>query len=274
MDLRLHWAFFLWPLCLTVLTVALAVTIVVDFPKAPIAVGVILAVLVAVPLLWLSGRLLRWAATSLVVTTERLMLRKGVVRRDLVQIRLQRIAEVQCQRTLLERLAGTGSLVVEVVDDDPLFIVRDVRQPRTLQRVLTRQLEPSGPEGRRSQPDVVRSGAAPPGPPVASPRSDHLPGHDDTPVAGGHAVGPSPGVAVPGPGGGRPEGPRATITDRGPDAQGHWPSLTPPEGMGAVPRATQTGIPEQIVQLDGLRRRGLLTDEEFEAKKTELLSRL
>jgi hypothetical protein len=33
-------------------------------------------------------------------------------------------------------------------------------------------------------------------------------------------------------------------------------------------------IPAQIEQLDGLRRRGLLTDAEFQAKKTELLGRL
>ena len=33
-------------------------------------------------------------------------------------------------------------------------------------------------------------------------------------------------------------------------------------------------IPAQIEQLDGLRRRGLITDAEFEAKKTQLLDRL
>ncbi len=33
-------------------------------------------------------------------------------------------------------------------------------------------------------------------------------------------------------------------------------------------------IPEQIEQLDALRRAGTITDEEFEAKKRELLDRM
>jgi membrane protein YdbS with pleckstrin-like domain len=37
---------------------------------------------------------------------------------------------------------------------------------------------------------------------------------------------------------------------------------------------TQSWIPVQIEQLDGLRRRGLITEAEFQAKKTELLNRL
>jgi hypothetical protein len=45
-------------------------------------------------------------------------------------------------------------------------------------------------------------------------------------------------------------------------------SSPPPGGSG-----TWT-IPGQIEQLDGLRRRGLITDAEFQAKKAELLDRL
>jgi membrane protein YdbS with pleckstrin-like domain len=44
-------------------------------------------------------------------------------------------------------------------------------------------------------------------------------------------------------------------------------------GIGAD-GTTAWSIPAQIEQLDGLRRRGLITDAEFQAKKTELLDRL
>jgi len=47
-------------------------------------------------------------------------------------------------------------------------------------------------------------------------------------------------------------------------ARGNWP--------GGAPSAPS--IPAQIDHLDQLRRRGVITDEEFEAKKVELLNRL
>jgi uncharacterized membrane protein YdbT with pleckstrin-like domain len=45
-----------------------------------------------------------------------------------------------------------------------------------------------------------------------------------------------------------------------------------PRPSGAAPEPWS--IPTQIEQLDGLRRRGLITDDEFRAKKAELLNRL
>ena len=42
----------------------------------------------------------------------------------------------------------------------------------------------------------------------------------------------------------------------------------------AVPAEPQLSIPEQIEKLDHLRRQGLVTDDEFEAKKRELLDRM
>ena len=44
-------------------------------------------------------------------------------------------------------------------------------------------------------------------------------------------------------------------------------------GAGAAPPAGHT-IPEQIEKLDELRRRGVITEAEFQAKKTELLGRM
>ena len=42
----------------------------------------------------------------------------------------------------------------------------------------------------------------------------------------------------------------------------------------AAPAEPQLSIPEQIEKLDQLRRQGVVTDEEFEAKKRELLDRM
>jgi membrane protein YdbS with pleckstrin-like domain len=45
-------------------------------------------------------------------------------------------------------------------------------------------------------------------------------------------------------------------------------------GLAGSGQAGPWSIPDQIEQLDGLRRRGLITDAEFQAKKAQLLDRL
>jgi membrane protein YdbS with pleckstrin-like domain len=258
-DLRLHWVFLAGPVVLTAVAVAVAITIAVEFPGAPVAVAGVLAAMIAVPALWLAGRTVRWLAISLVVTTTRIVFRQGVFSRDLVQLRLQRVAEVHCTQTVVDRLIGSGRLVIEVVGDQPLT-VDDVRRPRVLQRVVTRQLDRlshdawSGPAAYGSEvpsapvsvPRPVSLEATPPHGTPARPRWDDPPGPADLPDHAGAGV------------------------DRG------YPAAGTPTGIlpGVPPAASTPSIPEQLIQLDDLRRRGIISDGEFEAKKAELLSRL
>jgi membrane protein YdbS with pleckstrin-like domain len=228
-DLRPHWLFFFGPAALSVLAAVAAIAVVTVFPNAPVGVPVALAVMVAIPCVWLTGRLLRWRGISLVVTTQRLLLRRGVLGRELTQLRLQRISEVHCQQRWYGRIVGAGSLVIDVIGaPDPVFL-DDVRHPRSLQAVLSGQLDQlSG-----------REGFPPPAPSpsfASSPTSSPLPPRpDDTPPHG---------VSL------------------------GFGSSAPPVARSEV------SIPEQLIQLDDLRRRGIINEEEFAQKKAELLSRL
>jgi membrane protein YdbS with pleckstrin-like domain len=237
-DLRPHWVFLLGPVVLTVVAVAVAIAVVVEFPKAPVAVAGVLAVMVAVPALWLAGRVIRWLGISLVVTTTRLIYRRGVLGRDFVQLRLQRVTEIHCTQTVTDRLIGSGRLVVEIAGEEPMVIV-DVRRPRALQRVIARQLDELASGGPHVE--VVPGGDVSV-PPVGMPSPLFL---DDTPPHGVLATsGPAP---VP--------------------LAAEMPYAAPVSGAGA-------SIPDQLIQLDDLRRRGIISEGEFAAKKAELLSRL
>jgi membrane protein YdbS with pleckstrin-like domain len=238
-DVRLHWVFLLGPALLTAVAVAAAIAVGVEFPNAPVAVAGVLAVMIAVPVLWLAGRVFRWLGISLVVTTTRLIYRQGVLGRDLVQLRLQRVAEIHCTQTAVDRLIGSGRLVVELTGEGPM-VLDDVRRPRVLQRVIARQLDELDHGGTRAE--VSRSGAAPPYP-LGVPRP---PAAEDTPP---HGLPATPAAGVP----------RSPTVVPAPVAQ--------PAGTGA-------SIPEQLIQLDDLRQRGIISEGEFAAKKAELLSRL
>jgi hypothetical protein len=190
----------------------------------------VLIALVAVPLTWFGVRLARWLGSSLVVTTRRVVLRQGVFTRDVIQIRLQRIAEVHSRQDLWQRVLFTGRLVVRLVDEERPLVVHDVRRPRELQRVITRQLDRlADDEVRGRQLRGVPDGATR----RAGPGPDRRVGDDDvTPPRGTASVGPT----------------------------------TPPAG----PRS----LSDQLTELDELRRRGLVTEQEFALKKAELLDRL
>jgi len=231
-DLRPHWAFLFAPVSLLALAIATAALVSVEFPHAPSPVSGILAVVVVVPAFWAVGRTARWLSTSLIVTDRRIVFRRGVLRRDVTHLRLQRIVDIHCSQTVLQRIIGSGKLIVEVEGEEGGISVEDVRRPRALQRVLTRQIDNIDRSDGMGSPGYEQES-------VAEPRMRHA-------------------MREPG-------------------------SFTPPQGVEvSASRAPAHGrvessgvsVPEQLIQLDQLRRRGILTEAEFAEKKAELLDRL
>lgn len=240
-EMRPHWVFVAGPAWCTLFVLAAAVAVGVEFPNAPVFVAWILAAAVTVPAVWLAARVVRWRSTSLAVTSERLVLRRGVVRRQLTELRLDRMAEVQVTRTLAQQLVGTGRLVIRLTGGEGVWI-DDVRRPRAVQQLLRQRL---GPAPRWDG----ATGGGVPGPTIAlRPLASRPLGPDDTPPQGVAVTRAVPAVEPVG-------GPAAV------------PAAEPPAGRVAA-------VHRQLIELDDLRQRGILTEEEFSTKKSVLLSRL
>ncbi|MGH9007987.1 MAG: PH domain-containing protein [Acidimicrobiales bacterium] len=216
-DLRPHWVFFLGPLFLTAASIAVVAVVFHEFPKAPVGVSWLLAVIIAAPAIWLLGRLAQWFGTSLVVTDRRIVFRSGVLGRRVVNLRLQRVVDTHCTQRPLERIIGSGRIVLEVEGEEGGLAVDDVRRPRALQRVINRQL---------SRMDAGWQGFRGPGP----------------------------------------------ERDRDDYRRNDRRDPTPPSGVPTV-GGRPLGVPDQLVALDRLHRQGILSDEEYAAKKAELLRR-
>jgi membrane protein YdbS with pleckstrin-like domain len=203
-DVHPHWWYLAGPVALLVLVLVAAIaTAVVSAPSWAdwLAVAALLAAA-----LWLLARYIRWATTSLMVTTSRLIRRTGILGRNGREIPLSAMTDISYHQTLLDRIVGAGDLLIESAGRDSREVFPDLPRPQHIQNEICRQM------------DLLRSqamtGWAPP-------------------------VGSGPGY------GGRP--------DTG---------------------SPQLSIAAQIEQLDLLRRRGLITDAEFQSKKTQLLDRL
>jgi membrane protein YdbS with pleckstrin-like domain len=273
-DVRPHWVYLSGPAALTMLALAGAIAIGFEFPQAPVDVVWVLVAMVAIPALWLVARVIKWLGVSIVVTTHRLVYRRGIIRRDVVQLRLQRIAEVHLNQSVLDRLIGAGRLVVEVQGDPQPLLVDDLRRPRSIQRVLNRQLDQLDLGSARSagSPPPEREPVAP----LAAPRSSLL---ETTPPHGTVVRARPPGELPPNPAEQTPTSPTSPTSHRA-CSTGVEPVESGPTAQALVDLGTSAppplagSIPGQLIQLDELRRRGIITEAEFAAKKTELLRRL
>jgi uncharacterized membrane protein YdbT with pleckstrin-like domain len=80
-----------------------------------------LAVLDGIGLVWLTVvPLLRWRTTHFVLTTRRVLVREGILSRSGIDIPINRINTVQFRHSLIDRILGCGTLIIESASDEPL----------------------------------------------------------------------------------------------------------------------------------------------------------
>jgi hypothetical protein len=125
---------------------------------------------------------------------------------------------------------------LELSGDDPV-VIEDVRRPRSLQRLVDGCLD-----------DLT-------GAPRRGATAGRPPSRGSSPATWASQ---------------RPPSRRTPARD---DAAGAGWSDTPPHGAAADRSPAPGSLSATLVELDGLRRRGILSAEEFAAKKAELLRR-
>jgi membrane protein YdbS with pleckstrin-like domain len=206
-DLRPHW----WTLVPSVL-MSLLVLIVATLAYGSMPGGtfqgparmVVQVIAAAVLVVWVGPRVARWATTHLVLTTDRLIYRTGMVARYAREIPLERIDDVTYSQSLFGRLIGIGDLQVQSGGELGQVVFVHIRDPKGVQLEIYHGMEES-----ESQPPPPRT----PPRPYDAPQSSPAPG--------------SPYTAL-----------------------------------------------DDLERLAALRDRGLISDQEFERKKRDLLDRI
>ena len=252
-ELRPHWIFLFGPLFTSIGVWAGLIVLVILWQKAPSWTNWPILVLAVIPGLWLLGRFVRWRSYVVALTSTRILVRQGIIGRDTVQLRLQRITEVNIRQELIERVLGTGSLIIDVQGEDDSLTLEYMRKPAVVQRVINSQINEIVGGGRREAipPEMQprdRYGA-PYADDTRHEQTRYGDAHDTPPFGvGGTAAPAAPAVAAGG-GNAAPAGPAAPTTPR-------------------------FEIRDRLIELDDLRRRGILSEEEFATKKSELLNRI
>jgi len=239
-EMHPHWIFLFGPLFTSVAVWAGIIVLLVLWRNPPGWTNYPILILALVPGLWLLGRFVRWKSYDVALTSTRILVRQGIMGRDTVQLRLQRIVEVNIRQSLLERVLQTGSLVIDVQGDDDTLTLEYMRKPAVVQRVINSQInEIVGGGQREAVPEDLR------------PQEPHPHRHRDRDQVAEE---------------------RAEDHDTPPFGVESPPAITPAGASGG--KAEPSEIRDRLIELDELRQRGIISEDEFAAKKSELLGRI
>lgn len=135
-DVRPHWWALAGPIALSVAVIAGGIVTAVEAPPAALQWAV-LAVL-AVVLVNLLVRYVRWRSTSLVVTDQRLIHRSGVLARNGREIPLGALTDISYRQRLFDRVIGAGDLLLESAGHDGQEVFAALPHPAQIQNEIYR----------------------------------------------------------------------------------------------------------------------------------------
>lgn len=141
LDLRPHWWFLVKQVVVGVPVIAFgvfAMTLEGDTGKV---VGWLAVALFVVWLLWFAARLLQWLSTHFVLTTERLIYRKGLIAKHGRDVPLNRVNNIDMSQTVFERVLRAGDILVESAGESGQQRFTDIKRPEHVQREIHRAVE-------------------------------------------------------------------------------------------------------------------------------------
>ena len=144
LDLHPHWKRLLLPSLLLPVVVGLATYLVFLVPsgsaRTPLRWAIV-AVAVLVVLRFCVWPWVTWQTTSYVLTTRRVVIRRGVLARSGRDIPLTRINDVSFQHSLLDRMLRCGTLTIESAGERGQVVLPEVPDVELVQREVYRCVE-------------------------------------------------------------------------------------------------------------------------------------
>jgi uncharacterized membrane protein YdbT with pleckstrin-like domain len=139
LDLHPHWVYFVKSALAFLVAVAIGVLLLAWGWEGFTLAGS--GVLILVALIWLGVTYLKWVTTNFVITTDRLIYRHGVISKHGIEIPLERVNTVFFSQGILERIVGSGDLVIESAGELGRQDFANVRKPSAVQNEIHKQME-------------------------------------------------------------------------------------------------------------------------------------
>jgi uncharacterized membrane protein YdbT with pleckstrin-like domain len=143
MDLRPHWIALFLPIGETVLLLAAVILALVYMPDSwPTfmrwaVAGIGLLFFVLFPL----RRIIVWATSHFVVTSDRVIHRSGWFAKQSMEIPLENISDVKFHQSVFERMIRAGDLILESPGTFGQEVFGDIRRPEHVQKTIYERAE-------------------------------------------------------------------------------------------------------------------------------------
>jgi uncharacterized membrane protein YdbT with pleckstrin-like domain len=140
-HLHPHWLTLVFPLFLFVVTVGLGGFLIAMVPAGDLQrwIRLAIAVVAVVVLVWfVLARVLVWKTTHYVITTQRVLIRKGVFNHTGRDIPMQRINDVAFEQSLFDRIIGAGTLQVESAGETGQTVLKNIPHSDQVQQLINR----------------------------------------------------------------------------------------------------------------------------------------
>ncbi|HEV3380187.1 MAG TPA: PH domain-containing protein [Trebonia sp.] len=139
-----HWKVLVRPISVAFLVVAALLVVEVIIPSSS-AAGIerlaLLAFAVVLLMWWLTIPLLRWQTTTYELTTRRVRIRDGILSRNGRDFPLSRIVNISYRTSLLDRLVGSGTVILETAGEHGDLIMGEIPHIQRIQAMLFQLVE-------------------------------------------------------------------------------------------------------------------------------------
>lgn len=139
-EFRPHWKVLILAGLWTALAIAAIVVAAQRIDQSAIVLTVV-ALVVAVWLVVAAPGIMRWLFTQYVLTTERVIVRTGVLARSGTEIPLESVSNVLFRQSVIERLLGYGDVIIESAGAMGQSRLSDIPDPEAFQSEIYRARE-------------------------------------------------------------------------------------------------------------------------------------
>jgi uncharacterized membrane protein YdbT with pleckstrin-like domain len=143
LDLRPHWIALVLPVAMLLLVAGAVIALLVLMPDTwPSWVSYVVVAAAIVFALAVPGpRIVAWATSHFVVTTDRLIHRSGLIARRSMEIPLENINDVKFHQGVFERTIGAGDLTIESAGEFGQERFGDIRDPEHVHTTIFEAME-------------------------------------------------------------------------------------------------------------------------------------
>lgn len=113
----------------------------VSWSSAPHVIHLTFLYGVPVVLVFTAVRVALYRTRHLILTSDRLLVRSGFIRRSMTDLQLSRLTTVSTHQRLCERVIGKGTLEVAVANESDPIVLEDVTRPLQVARAISAAID-------------------------------------------------------------------------------------------------------------------------------------